>query len=245
MPGVTLRLFGPPSAQAPNGPETRQVGGSKPTALLVYLALEPGPHSRESLAALLWGDSIDAAARVSLRQALKQLRCVVGDAIQSDRSRVELVGPVECDVHEFREALRQDPTTAAWFDVPRFLCDFSVRNAPAFEEWAAEARQRLMDEYETVLRTLAREALEHSRWREAESWAERWLESDPLSEEATRIAIEASCLEGDRRAATLHAAPRPAGARARHHTQRRHPRPRAEGRAHGRGSREAHQSGGR
>ena len=204
MPGVNLRLFGPPSAQAPHGPEARQVGGSKPTALLVYLALEPGPHSRESLAALLWGDSTDEAARVSLRQALKQLRGVVGDAIQSDRSRVELVGPVECDVYEFREAMRQDPTTAAWFDVPRFMSDFSVRDAPIFEEWAAETRQRLLDEYEGVLRTLAREALEHSRWREAESWAERWLESDPLSEEATRTAIEASCLEGDRRAALRH-----------------------------------------
>ena len=156
MPSVNLRLFGPPSAQAPHGPEALHVGGAKPTALLVYLALEPGPHSRESLAALLWGDSTDEAARVSLRQALKHLRGGVGDAIRSDRSRVELVGPVECDVHEFREALRQDPTTAAWFDVPRFLCDFSVRNAPAFEEWAAETRQRLMDEYETVLRTLAR-----------------------------------------------------------------------------------------
>jgi DNA-binding SARP family transcriptional activator len=34
-------------------------------SLLAYLALYPEPHSRERLAALLWGDSTDAHARHS------------------------------------------------------------------------------------------------------------------------------------------------------------------------------------
>ena len=37
--------------------------GTKELSLLAFLAIEPGAHSREELAALLWGESSDADAR--------------------------------------------------------------------------------------------------------------------------------------------------------------------------------------
>src|ERR1700755_411764 len=46
----------------------------KGQALIAYLALQPGLHPREKLAALLWPDSDDEAARQSLRQCLSGLR---------------------------------------------------------------------------------------------------------------------------------------------------------------------------
>ena len=51
----------------------------KVESLLAYVALFPGPHPREKLAALLWGDSTDEQARHSLRSALTTLRSKLGD----------------------------------------------------------------------------------------------------------------------------------------------------------------------
>ena len=47
----------------------------KARALLAYLSLNAGrSHSREKIAALLWGNSGDAQARASLRQSLSSIR---------------------------------------------------------------------------------------------------------------------------------------------------------------------------
>ncbi|HJS48003.1 MAG TPA: hypothetical protein VJ773_08475, partial [Gemmatimonadales bacterium] len=67
MPELALTLFGAPTVAGPVGGGEI---GSKPLALLTFLALEPGPHRREELAALLWSGAPDDAARASLRQAL-------------------------------------------------------------------------------------------------------------------------------------------------------------------------------
>jgi DNA-binding SARP family transcriptional activator len=72
--------------------------GAKPLALLAFLTLEPRPHSREALAGLLWGESPDAEARSSLRQALKHLRDALGEALRCDRALIELAQPTACDV---------------------------------------------------------------------------------------------------------------------------------------------------
>ena len=61
--------------------------GGKVLALLTYLVLEPGPHTREELAGLLWGESPEPEARASLRQAIKHLRDALGDIVRSDRMR--------------------------------------------------------------------------------------------------------------------------------------------------------------
>src|SRR5258705_13425660 len=74
----------------------------KARALLAYLALPLGrAHSREKLAALLWGDMPDAQARGNLRQALSRIhrawaRVAVpglllhGDTVALDPSAVEV-----------------------------------------------------------------------------------------------------------------------------------------------------------
>ena len=51
----------------------------KDESLLAYLTLFPGPHAREKLAGLLWGDSPDVQARHSLRTALATLRKHLGE----------------------------------------------------------------------------------------------------------------------------------------------------------------------
>ncbi len=175
--------------------------GAKALGLLAYLILEPRPHGREELAGLLWGESPEPEARASLRQALKHLRDALGDVVRADRRLVELAGSVSCDVVEFRRLVSEDPGAAVRLEVPRFLSGFSVRHAPAFEEWVSETRAALRHRFVEALRDLAREAMAQRRWREAVGHAERWLATDPLSDDAVRIAIEARYLCGDRAAA--------------------------------------------
>jgi DNA-binding SARP family transcriptional activator len=174
---------------------------AKSLALLTYLVLEPGPHSREELAGLLWGESSDEEARASLRQALKRLRGDLGEILQCDRSVIQLCGPIDCPVREFRERVLQEPRLAMEVDVPRFLAGFSIRHAPQFEEWATELRRRLLRQYQEALGTLCREAMGQWRWRDAVGLADRWLASDPLSDEGIKLGIEARYLSGDRGAA--------------------------------------------
>lgn len=195
MTGLVLRLLGSPTASTPTqGPAPL---GTKVLGLLAYLTLEPGPHSRDTLATLLWSDAGDEGARASLRQALRQLRNAFGDSIAADRQYVWLAAPIECDVLQFLEAAREDARAAAAFDVGRFLRGAVFRQAPAFEEWASATRERLLRLSVDALRDAARNAVGHSRWREALEHAERWLTADALSEEAMGVIMEAEyCVRG-------------------------------------------------
>ncbi len=201
MPAITLHLLGPPSVASLPAPSAPGSLASKTLALLAFLALEPGPHSREELATLLWGESPETAARASLRQALKQLRALAGASVRIDRAKVELTDPVESDVSAFLQAAGPRPSEALRFDVPRFMSGFAIHHAPAFEEWVASTRQMLMRRYEQLLRASARDAMTRSHWREAAGIAERWLAVDPLSDEATRVAVESHYMLGDPAAA--------------------------------------------
>ena len=201
MASVSLRLLGPPSVRLTDGKQHTPQPGAKELALLAYLALEPGAHTREELAGLLWGESSETEARASLRQALKHLRTTLGEIIQTGRSVVAFGASIECDVCDFKRLVVQEPSCALSADIPRFLAGFSVRHAPQFDEWVATTRRQLLHMYQNALGTLAREAMGQWRWRAAVDVADRWLRCDPLSDEAARLAIEARYLAGDRGAA--------------------------------------------
>jgi DNA-binding SARP family transcriptional activator len=166
-------------------------------ALLAFLALEPGPHAREELATLFWGHATDSAARASLRQALRAMRTAVGDQLEADRRSVRLRPGVACDVAEFRRQADDDPPAALRHNVPQFLSGITLRDAPAFEEWADGLRATLLRQYVKALRTTARQALRASRWAEAAALGERWLVIEPLSDEAARFVAEAYFMAGD------------------------------------------------
>jgi DNA-binding SARP family transcriptional activator len=196
--GTLLTLIGSPTVAHPDGERVTPQPGAKALALLAYLSLEPGPHTREMIADLLWGESPEVEARASLRQALKQLRASLGGVVRCDRRLVELAEPVRCDVLEFLGKAELDPEAAVAIDIPRFLAGFSIRHAPQFDDWVAETKSALLQRYVSVLATLTRDALDQRRWRQAAEGADRWLACDRLSEEAARAAIEARYLAGDR-----------------------------------------------
>jgi len=196
MSDLQVRLFGTPAVSGVDA--GCHPLGAKSLALLTYLLLEPGPHSRERLATLLWGEHTDDAARASLRQALLHLRAVAGEALNVTRGSVALAGPIACDALDFLRAADDDPAAACRFDVRRFLDGLVIRHAPDFDEWAAGVRQRLLTRWTAAHASLARAAMARWDWREAIAHGWAWLEADPLSEDAARLLIEALFLAGDR-----------------------------------------------
>src|SRR5437660_8232616 len=75
---LRLAILGPPEVFHDGSRLTFAL--RKAQALLLYLAVEGGMHSRNKLAALLWPDSEPQDARKVLRNALTLLRTLLADA---------------------------------------------------------------------------------------------------------------------------------------------------------------------
>src|SRR5215204_4750740 len=139
---------------------------AKSLALIAYLAVEPGPHSRDQLASLLWGECPDAKAKASLRQALVHLREALPNVVRADRTSVELVGPIHSDVGTFLRLAKEAPRHAADCHVVGFLDGLHLRHCPAFDEWADGMRATLSRRLTEVLSAVSREALATRAWRD-------------------------------------------------------------------------------
>jgi DNA-binding SARP family transcriptional activator len=196
MPSVRIKLFGPPAVILGDQATPATFCAAKPLALVAYLALDPGPHSREHLATLLWSESPQDAARASLRQALADVRRCLGEHLRADRRSIELVGAVDCDVRAFLEAVEREPATAVEHEVGQFLSGLAPRRAPAFDEWRDTTARRLLARYRDALQTLIRDARADSDWSAVVHWAQRWLDHEPLAEEAVRATMEGHYLGG-------------------------------------------------
>lgn len=201
MPDVVLTLCGRVAVTLDGAPPPGPPLGGKCLALLAFLALEAGPHSREELTALLWGDFPEGRARASMRQALTHLRRALGDVVRVDRAFVSLDRGVRCDVHALERGAVRDRDRLLAVDVRGFLAGLPVRHCTAFDEWAEGRRLVLLERAQEALGGVAREALARRAWSEAVDVAERWLALDPLAEEAVRVMVEGRYLGGERDAA--------------------------------------------
>src|SRR3989440_5855737 len=143
----------------------------KAEALLLYLAVEGGMHSRSKLAALLWPDSEPPAARAALRNALLLLRNLLDnpDASPAPHSHLrherDLVGldryaPCELDLDVVQQAYQaaqrhstlpseeQRATLAVKFQQALalvrgpFLDGFWLGEESPFDEWVQVSEQQ-------------------------------------------------------------------------------------------------------
>ena len=117
---LRLAVFGPPEVFH----DERRLSFAlrKAEALLLYLAVEGGMHSRSQLAALLWPDSEPSIARNALRNALALLRSLLADAPAAGHSHLlqeqELLGlnpqaPLERDLDVVQRAWKAAQGLAA------------------------------------------------------------------------------------------------------------------------------------
>src|SRR5512142_2124484 len=108
---LRLAVFGPPEVF--HDENRLSFALRKAEALLLYLAVEGGMHTRSQLAALLWPDSEPSTARNALRNALALLRTLLADASTARPSHLlqepELLGlnpqaPLERDLDVVQRA---------------------------------------------------------------------------------------------------------------------------------------------
>ncbi len=179
-----------------DGKPVEQTLGAKTLALLAFLRLERGPHRRESLTTLLWGEYEEEKAKTSFRQALTRLRDAVGDQIIGDRVTVQLIGDMACDVSNFEQLASSDPRAALAVDVPNFLAGISLRACPDFDDWVGAKRIALTERYCRLLEGVIHDAVATHAWREATELAERWVALEPLADAPVAALMEAQFLAG-------------------------------------------------
>jgi DNA-binding SARP family transcriptional activator len=166
------------------------------TALLAWLALNPGNHQRSAVAARFWPDVLDESARASLRSALWSLRRRLGEdangALIATRDRVGLTEDVWVDVAE-AERLRADGR------LEEALALGEGELVPGLEdEWAYDMREEHRGWTAALLEELAARAEGAGDAKGAIELSRRAAALDPLSEEAHRALMRRLADSGDR-----------------------------------------------
>jgi DNA-binding SARP family transcriptional activator len=219
MPGLTIRLFGKFSAEL-NGTRLSGIDGGKLQELFCYLLLNRRrPHSREILAAMLWGDSPTAQSKKYLRQALWQLQNVIGLSERKLNNRLLVIDAEWVNVNSEADY---------WFDVREFERSFGeaqgarghhfepdtaarIANAVdlyrgnllegCYDDWCLVERERLQNMYLMMLDKLMAysEAAEH--YDNGIGYGARILSYDRAREHTHRRLMRIYYLAGDRTSA--------------------------------------------
>src|SRR3712207_9140050 len=102
MTQLKFFLFGPPVVELDSAPLATVE--RKALALLAYVAVCGGRHSRDALGALLWPEHEADRVFANLRHALWSLRHAgLGNWMATDRDTIGLQGDYWVDVAAFRE----------------------------------------------------------------------------------------------------------------------------------------------
>jgi DNA-binding SARP family transcriptional activator/tetratricopeptide (TPR) repeat protein len=206
MAGFALTLWG--------GFELRDGAGTlvrlptrKSEALLAYLVMEaPLAPTRESIAALLWGESSEQGALASLRQAMSLITKCCGQPLIAPQGRgLALVpGSIQADVLSFAQLSRstdlEDLSRAAALHRGTLMAGMAVNESP-FEDWLRAARERARNQVVRLLEQLAVAQQQAGALSQALEAGLQWLDIDPLSEAGHRMVMELYAAQGHRSAA--------------------------------------------
>ncbi len=226
---LRLAVLGPPEVFHDSSRRTFAL--RKALALLLYLAIEGGMHSRSKLAAFLWPDSEPHAARTALRNALTLLRRQLTDADSASvcphshlLSEHELLGldphtPLELDLdvvqqtytetqrlssapsQEQRAALAAQCQQALALVRGPFLDGFWLGEDAPFDEWVLKHQQQWQVRLHLLLDRLSSWQEAGGELKPARATLLRWLALEPLAEEASRRLMRVHLALGDPTAA--------------------------------------------
>ncbi len=206
-----LELFGSPEVKLGEKKVTGFIT-VKSRALLYYLTMKPGVHSRQTLAALLWPETTEVKAAKNLRNILSNLRKLVGSHLDITRTTVAFKrdAPYFLDVEQFSALLERyrrgqkdisDLETAVALYTGEFLEGFYVPDSTEFEDWVISEQEQLQQAALAAVYTLALwhagqghidVSLEHSS---------RLLAMDNLSEKGQQLRMILLAQSGQRAAA--------------------------------------------
>ncbi len=221
MAHLSLSLFGSFQASLAGQP-VQDFKSNKVRALLAYLAVESDrPHSRETLAGLLWPDWPNRDALSNLRYNLSNLRNVIGDRkadhpfliISRESIQFNTASDYQLDVEDFIRGMQFDPSKQPTINQieqgehalalyrGNFLEGFSLDDSNLFDEWSLLTRERLARKASSALRILAEFYEESGELEKAQSFAWRQLELDPCYESAHQCLMRTLAASGQRSAA--------------------------------------------
>jgi DNA-binding SARP family transcriptional activator len=203
---LTIRLLGGPEITVGGQPLSFRT--RKALAVLVYLVVEGGMQSRETLINLLWPGITPKKAAISLRVTLTRLRQALqpaGDVLMATEGKVgfDFSHSVDLDLAWLAVAVLPDtpPDSLTYIlDIDRgeFLTGFSLADAPDFDTWAAIQREAIQRQVESVYDRLTKHQLANRESNSVVETATRWVARAPLSEAAYRRLMAAQALSGDR-----------------------------------------------
>ncbi|MCB9148728.1 MAG: tetratricopeptide repeat protein [Caldilineaceae bacterium] len=184
-------LLGEPQLLYNGAPLTGFIS-AKAQALLFYLAATGRAHSRDTLATLFWDEMPESAAKKNLTKALSNLRKLIGDLLQADNQSASLTWTSEIyvDLHLFEQVANgADPELSALQEaVDQYrhdlLAGFLVKDAPVFEEWLWNERERLHQLALRSLHMLAERLAAAQNEAQAIPYLTRLLTLEPLHEGA-------------------------------------------------------------
>jgi predicted ATPase/DNA-binding SARP family transcriptional activator len=194
-PGVLyLQLLRSPQILC--GPTPMALETAKARALLIYLAVTGQRHRREVLVDLLWGEMAEAPARRNLTATLTSLRRELASylLVEPDEISFNTAAPHVVDVLRFQQLVaagRAGDDLAPLCEAVTlyrgdFLAGFAVKNADAFEEWAAIQREQLREQMLLALQSLLDDAVVRADYAGGLEYANRLLAMDPWREVAHR-----------------------------------------------------------
>lgn len=215
MDELTVELLGPPCVAVGRAPLVVDTRKAVAVLALVVVGREP---SRETLATMLWPDGDSAHARGALRRTLSVLNAALGPhhPLRTERGCVTLDrAGTRVDVHRFEDLMASTGahghrlgavcddcipalTEAVALSRGEFLGGFLLRDAPDFDAWRASQAERLRRELTRALDRLTRATAETGDLDSAAAHLDRWLELDPLNEQAVGRAMLLHAWRGER-----------------------------------------------
>ena len=189
---------------------------SRVTALAYFLAATGRPHTRETLAGLLWPDYDGASAKRNLRGALYHLRKQLGDFVVVSRQEAAInfdqdvsvdcltferliAGTVGLDGDsEERIALLGE---AADLYLGDFLEGFHTDDAEPFDDWLRGEQERYLHLIAQTLNALVQDAIRRNDTLRGVDYASQLINLDPLREETHRHLMLLLAMDGQTSAA--------------------------------------------
>ncbi len=200
LPGFQLKVFG--GFELRRAGEQIHLSSRKAACLLAYLACTaPRLQPRERLATLLWSSGDDARARHNLRQAISELRRLLGhEAIVTDGKTVGLrPGVLDCDAARLGQAFGEAgvvtvPDAAELYDGA--LLDEIQVEEPAWNDWLLAERERLSDLAVGAIVAQAEQELAVGHFSKAIALANRAVTLNRFREDAHRVVFKALAATG-------------------------------------------------
>ena len=215
---LEIRLFGTP-AILHNG-QPLEVSRKMTRAMLYFLAANVQPVGRARLATFFWPDLSDGKSRERLRDNLAKLRSSLPEptllqttpqTVSLDHSRISV------DYLKFKE-LQKQVGNFTWMVTPSATVPLAAYNAmaaiaelwsePGFisgvnlfdsteaDNWLAMTRQRLENEYMTVIQHLFYHERATGNLQGAAQWLNKALKIDPFNEEVYLLLVNSLLANG-------------------------------------------------